>query len=270
MIVERMQHYVFPISTVNPTGTIQEGLTLRTDLDAPFRLAGIAIWTNNVAGGAFDGQMLLRFARPDGQLVQRLVTSANAIASGNSYAGSPTPTGANPNQALITPVYPNIVYPPQSVISVDLQTLIPAVNAPSALIIFIGTKLYREGEIWAPGYPKKWTARPYLDALVVPNVSLVPGGPPVLNQPFTAQQDSDFVFQMGMYADSDAATGGLPMSLTDLGFKMRDWRQQGYSNDYVPISLLFPFLTAQMPGFVYPEIYLPSQQQLFFDFKYLW
>lgn len=268
MLIERMQHYVFPVNNVKPAGTIQEGQTFRTEDDAPFRLAGIAVWTNNVGGGAFDGQMALRFSRADGQLVQRLVTSANAIAPGNSYAGTPSPTGANPNQALVTPVYPNIVYPTLSAINIDLQTLTPAAKNPSALIIFIGTKIFRQGEVWAPGYPPKWTARPYLDRLFVPNVSI--GSGPVLNQPFTAQQDSDFVFQCGMYSDSDATTGGLPGSLVDLGFQMRDWRGKAYSNDFLPVALLFPFLTAQLPGFVYPEIYVPSQQQLFFDFKYLW
>ncbi len=268
MITERMQHYVFPTTQVNPAGTIQEGLVLRTDDEAAFRLYGIAIWTNNVQGGAFDGQMALRFMRPDGRLVQRLFTSANAIAPGNQYAGSPTATGANPNQALISPVYPNILFPANSVITLDIQTLNAAAKNPSALICFVGTKLFKEGEVWSPSYPKKFTARPYLNNMFVPNVTIANG--PVLNQPFSVEKDADFVFQMGEYSDSSATTGGFPNSLTDLGFIMRDWQGKAYSNDYVPIALLFPFLTAQLPGFVYPEIYVPRDQQLLFDFKYLW
>ena len=268
MIIERMQHYVFPVTTVNPAGSIQEGLNLQTDDDAPFRLYGIAVWTNNVAGGAFDGQTSLRFMRPDGRLIQRIFTPANSLAPGNSYAGTPTPTGANPNQALISPITPNIIFPPQSVITVDLQTLNPATKTPSAVIVFVGTKIYKPGDIWQPTYPEKWTARPYTNSLIVPNVTITSG--PILNQPFIVEKDADFVFQMGAYADSDSTTGGLPMSLADLGFRMRDAFGKGYSNDYVPIALLFPFMNAALPGFVYPEIYVPASQLLLFDFKYLW
>ncbi len=264
----RLHHYVFPVTTVNPAGTIQEGVNLRLDEDAPFRLAGIAIWTNNTAGGAFDGQMSLRFMRPDGRLTQRLFTPANAIAGGNSYAGNPSPTGANPNQALVSPVHPNIIYPPEAVITCDLQTLTPATKTPSALIIFCGTKLYKEGSVWAPTYPKKWTARPFVNSLVIPNVTISSG--PILNQPFIVERDADFVFQTGGYADVNAATGGTPMSLIDLGFRMRDAFGKGYSNDYVPVPLLFPFLTAQQPGWLFPEIYIPADQLMLFDFKYLW
>ena len=268
MIVERMQYYVFPTTQVNPAGTVQEGLVLRTDPEAAFRLYGIAIWTNDVQGGAFDGQMSLRFHRPDGRLVQRLFTAANAVAPGNQYADSPTPTGANPNQALVSPVYPNILFPANSVVVLDIETLNSATRNPSAVIVFVGTKLFKDGDIWAPQYPAKFKARPYLNNLFVPNVTISSG--PVLNQPFNVEKDADFVFQLGGYADTSAATGGFPDSLADLGFIMRDWQGKAYSNDYVPIALLFPFLTAQIPGFVYPEIYIPRDQQLLFDFKYLW
>ncbi len=266
--IERMQHYVFPITNVNPAGTIQEGLNLRLDADAPFRLTGIAIWTNNTAGGFFDGQMALRFMRPDGRLNQKLFFPANTLAPGNSYAGSPSPSTANPNQALISPVRPNIIYPPESVITMDVQTLNPAVNNPSAIVIFCGTKLYKQGSIWAPTYPKKFTARPYLNSLLVPNVTISSG--PVLNQPFLVERDADFVFQMGMYSDVNAASGGVPNSLVDLGIRMKDAFGQAYTNVYIPAPLLFPFMTAQQPGFAYPEVYIPKDQLLLFDFKYLW
>ena len=64
--------------------------------------------------------------------------------------------------------------------------------------------------------------------------------------------------------------GGAAMNLPDLGFQMRDWRLKSYMNDYIPAALLFPFLTAQQPGWTFPEIYIPTRQQMFFDFAYLW
>ena len=203
MFVERLQFYRFPVNSANTAGTVQEGLVLQTDDDAPFRLCGIAIWTNDVIGGAFDGQLSIRFQRPDGRLVQRLITPTSVIASGNAYAGAASPTGANPNQALITPVSPNIIYPPRSVITIDAQTLSGAPVTPGTIIVFVGVKIFKEEDVWAPKYPAKFTARPYLNSLSVPNVSIANG--PLLNQPFTVEQDADFVFQLGGYSDFCAA-----------------------------------------------------------------
>ncbi len=36
-------------------------------------------------------------------------------------------------------------------------------------------------------------------------------------------------------------------------------------NDYVPIELIFGFDNSQTPGLVYPEIYIPAQNQMEFD-----
>lgn len=58
--------------------------------------------------------------------------------------------------------------------------------------------------------------------------------------------------------------------LIDMGVIVRDPSYKGYSNDYVPVALLFPFLSAQAPGWLYPEIYIPRLGQLYFDFDYLW
>ena len=199
MFTERLQFYRFPVNSANTAGTVQEGLVLQTDDDAPFRLCGIAIWTNDVIGGAFDGQLSIRFQRPDGRLVQRLITPTSVIASGNAYAGAASPAGANPNQALVTPVSPNIIYPPRSVITIDAQTLSGAPVTPGTIIVFVGVKIFKEEDVWAPKYPAKFTARPYLNSLPVPNVSIANG--PLLNQPFTVEQDADFVFQLGGYSD---------------------------------------------------------------------
>ena len=295
MLVERLQFYRLPVISGN-AGTIQEGLVLQTDDDAPFRLSGIAIWTNDVIAGAFDGQLSIRFQRPDGRLVQRLITPTSVVASGNQYAGAASNLGANPNQALITAINPNIIYPPRSVITIDAQTLTGAPVTPGTIIVFVGVKIFNEDNVWAPRYPAKFTARPYLNSLFVPNLSIANGA--LLNQPFTVEQDADFVFQLGGYTDFapwnspppssperlaaavgeaplvgqtvGSAANGAAMNLPDLGFQMRDWRLKSYMNDYIPVALLFPFLTAQQPGWLFPEIYIPSQQQLFFDFAYLW
>jgi len=376
-LIERMQHFVFPLNTANLDPV--EGLTVKVDLDAPFLLRGVVIWNLNVpTEQGVDGQIAIRFARPNGTLIQRQLTSSNLIAPGNQYNFS----GLATNKALAAPIRPGVLYPAGSVISMDVLGLPTGIVAPTgAIIIFIGTNIYREGQVWAPSYPPNWTALGYLDNLTVQNVP-VPGGFPSLNNPFTAQADSDFVFQAGVYTDyslsgtpasvvihdndedilfkltavaagvagnaismqvivagtntpfsisivgptiiATAATNGAGASqnlgdfvanllatpafnalvtigppqglpqfpfgtvpqtflsggagasgsvvdqLVDLGVIIRDPAYKAYSNDYVPVALLFPFLGAQNPGWLYPEIYVPRLSQLYFDFNYLY
>ena len=50
-----------------------------------------------------------------------------------------------------------------------------------------------------------------------------------------------------------------------LGIIIRDTYGKSYMNDYVPIELIFGFDNSQNPGLVYPELYVPKQQQLFMD-----
>jgi len=270
MLVERMQHYVFPSSavahqTLNNVGKPQSGLTLQMDLDSSFRLFGIVLWNLGVAAGnGFDGQVALRFARPDGRFMQRILTSSNLLMPGTQYNF----TGNAPSRALVSPVYPNVVFPPGSVLTVDLIGLPSAVVAPQGFVlIFVGTKIFNEGEIWAPRYPAKFRALSYLDNLFV-QFSLAQL--PVLDIPFIAEE-ADFVWQAGSYVDIPAGVAP-PTTINqfaDLGIQVRDFAGKSYSNGYVPVPLLFPFLGSENPGFLYPEIYIPRHEMLFFDFDYL-
>lgn len=64
-------------------------------------------------------------------------------------------------------------------------------------------------------------------------------------------------------AGGGGAMGGVVQS--QLGLKIRDYMGKPYMNDFVPIDLLFGFDNAQIPGFPYPEIYIPRQQLLLID-----
>jgi hypothetical protein len=69
---------------------------------------------------------------------------------------------------------------------------------------------------------------------------------------------------------SGGGAGDAISQLTDLGVIVRDPSYKGYSNTYVPVGLLWPFLSAEAPGWLYPEIYVPRLGQLYFDFNYLY
>ncbi len=362
-LVERMQHFVINVSAANAQPVL--GLSQQVDLDASFRLMGIVVWNLGVAvdKGA-EGQIAIRLYRPNGQQIQRQLTSSNLIAPGNQYNQSSL---LSPNKALVAPIRPGVLYPAGSVINVDVWGLDTGIVSPKgSVIVLVGTNIYQEGNVWNPQYPPKWKARPYLDNLTLQNVA-VPGGLPSLSNPFTAQADSDFVWQAGLYTDEsggslalgsieapgvigfvgtpgvtinladdnfgipnqpltvtvigttitvEAATdsigslittvaqgvaainatpaaatlvtayqiqaGQLPpiasgvisvptiMQLIDLGVIVRDPSYKAYSNGYVPAALLFAFLSAQAPGWLYPEIYIPRLGQIYFDFNYLY
>jgi hypothetical protein len=367
MLVERMQRFVLPVSAANVQP--QLGLTLRVDLDAPFRLFGVVIWNLGVvAGTGCEGQIAIRIQRPDGRTIQRQITASNQLFPGNQY----NQATISANKAWACPIRPGVLFPAGSVIEMDLMGLNTGIaNPQGSIVVFVGTNIYQQGQVWNPQYPQKWTPRPYLDNITVQNVA-IPGGLPLLSQPFTAQADSDFVWQAGEYIDqsvgggslvfsepdsaasiqfvgvagttinlddanlgtpnqpltitvvgtvvtmqagtdalgglntsvlqavnlfnstpaaaalavaSQLGPGGLPVpssgvipggvgsnvdQLTDLGVIVRDPSYKGYSNTYVPAALLFPFLSAQNPGWLYPEIYIPRLSQLYFDFNYLY
>ena len=380
MLVERMQHFVLPISAANVQPRL--GLTVQVDLDASFRLFGVVLWNLGVPSATgTEGQLAIRFQRPDGRQIQRQLTSSNLLFPGNLY----NQTGPNPNKALASPIYPSVLYPAGSVITIDIEGLDTGIATPQgSILVLIGTNIYQQGQVWNPQYPAKWKALPYLDRLEVTNFT---AALPSLNNPFTAQADSDFVWQAGLYEDEAVTAGtfasllvsgedistttfravtigaggnaititcvsnngvpsqafslmvvgttititqatditGLPTTtgndvvaailasgpasalvtasvkagtgasvfsfadfstnlaggsgvggtvavdqLIDLGVIVRDPAYKAYSNGYVPVALLFPFLSGQAPGWLYPEIYIPRLGQLYFDLNYLY
>ncbi len=360
---------IFPYVMTNLTGgsggqngANGYGLSIQLDADAPFRLYGVCLWNLGLSANfldGFDGQISLRFTRPDGRYIQKQLTSSNLLFPGNQVN-----LGLTPNKAMVSPIYPNVLYPANSTIQIDIIGLPSNATMPvGSVIVFIGVKIFEDGAVWSPKYPAKWKARPYLENLTIPNLDITKG--PSLNNTFTTQRDADFVFQAGVYTDvagggqqvdfdteagglsiqakpgapagitsqlvvggafsvvtigeaitvtftvsqatgtivsginADATAGALvtavnmnnPLApfqafpitpipaglsadsicqLVDLGVIVRDWNQKAYSNGYVPAALLFPFLTAQMPGFLYPEIYIPVNQQIYFDLAYLY
>lgn len=62
-------------------------------------------------------------------------------------------------------------------------------------------------------------------------------------------------------------TGGAVGIDRAIGVKIKDWTGKYYMNDYVPLDMIYGFDNSQTPGLLYPEIYIPRQQNLFFDLK---
>jgi len=371
-MIERFQTYVIKYSDTVGTGS-QFGKEINLDPDAPFRLTGIAIWALGGPGNAlvaYPGGVQVRYTRPDRMWVQRHMIQGNTLTPGfginvNSAGGT--------NCMLWSPVSPNMVYPPSGTVLFDIQTL-PNVGPVDFLIVLVGTKLFRDGAVWAPTYPAKWNALPFFGYGMQANAAALPQ----LNQPMAVAPDADFAWQASTVSDNGGAvasfttggeqfpvpakltftavapgsagngitinlvlagnntplsitviglaitvniatngigqdistgqdvvdlvnstpaaaalvtatgtgltqpapqtagaqnlTGGLdelPNQLFDLGVKFKDFINKYYMNDFVPVGLLFGFGAPQIPGLPYPEIYIPKNQALYFDFAWI-
>ncbi len=171
------------------------------------------------------------------------------------------PTGGL--NTLYEPVYQQIVYGPASVISVRLTNSSGA-DWADPRIVFRGTHLYYKDRIYAPTYPKCYTAFPYEFPVTF---NITPSG---ANQTFRdlplsiaanapkGVTGADFVFRGGVLS---LVSG----SMADLEFTIRDQAGRPYSNDYIHHNWLFSTNLAERPGIFYPEIYLPKDRILLFD-----
>lgn len=230
---------------------------LKLDSDAPFRATGVAVYVvGNTAG---NQNITLRFTRADGNWVQKLLTSAQSLNPFQSGAIAGAGGQTAPFYSYFAPLAPNLLYPASSSILIDYEDL---TGNALVMVVFVGTKLFSKGITWSPTYPAKYTARPYLGyALQFATTTL-----PVYDLPLNINPDADFVWQAGAQTDQPV-TGTSPVAAERfLGVKIKDWVGKYYMNDYVPAELIFGFDNVQMPGLVYPEIYIPKNQAIYFDF----
>lgn len=266
-VQERAQWYVGKVQNPSLTpGVAQQGLRIKTDSDAPFRLTAVAVYvignSGAAEGAAGNVGVTVRFYRPDGWTsVQQHVLSAQAVnpfdAAALNGAGGQTASYFS----LPTPVQPNIVYPAGSVISFDYAAL-PGVAPALVLVVFMGTKLFAPGAVWSGAYPAKFSTRPFFGYAI----QLALANLPILDQPMTIQRDADFVLQTACQTSYPASALAPVAAVRGLGIKMKDWNGKYYMNDYVPVELIFGgFDYSQVPAVVYPEIYVPKTQALYFD-----
>ena len=52
-----------------------------------------------------------------------------------------------------------------------------------------------------------------------------------------------------------------------IGIRIKDLTGKYYMNDYIPLDLIFGFDNSQTPGLLYPELYIPKNQHIWFDLQ---
>jgi hypothetical protein len=250
---------------------IEPALSIKTDSDAPFRLTSIGLYVLSGAGAAQGAAgnigITVRLYRPDGAAaMEKHILTAQAV---NPYDAQ-APNGAGGQTAtyfsLPTPIHSNILWPAGAAITFDYAALAGITNS-QVIFVFGGTKLYRPGAFWGGQYPPApLRTRPFFGYVIqLPLANL-----PLYDYQLLIQRDADFVLQNAVQTSYLAAALAPVGAIRGLGIKMKDWNGKYYMNDYVPIELIFGgFAFSQTPGIVYPEIYVPKNQALYFDLNWL-
>jgi hypothetical protein len=250
---------------------------LTMDSDAPFVLTSRAVRCQRSVDGNFDQAPLqklkVRWTGPerDYRMQDYLLESLSMAYFGQQ--GNPKP------------IVPSIVYPPNSVLMLDLQ------NAGASAITnlsfyFRGFKLYPEGAVPSPSYPGTFRTQTFSYPIFVSQLKY---NETRLNQIFTVKTDADFVIRAGqgippVYVAEERAAARC---LSEVSILLKDHQKNPYSNDFMPFdilmgvgaypacvplgptpSLAYPFGTGPgQPGLFYPEIYIPANQQLLYDLR---
>lgn len=244
-MIERHQDYVLNNITVPANGSVKYVVPL--DSDAPFALRCIlssGMPTNN-------GQSVFEFTLT-GMDDRRYM-------GGNGDPANGVDSLVNPG-SLPFIVYPQITFPSNIAIQATVIDT-SGVGITSASLVFRGTKLYPPGTQFGPAYPQPFSELNfrYVYPLIVAQGS---AGTPslLLNQPMNIQSDADFVVRMC----SAANILGDVYDPLNTWARLRDQYGKPYSNDWVPIELLFP-QTNEPYSTIYPEIYLKKSTQLLLD-----
>ena len=257
-MIERHQDYILTVPSVPVSGVQQVPLQLDTDAAFALRL----IRSRNIGLSGW------RFTTPS------RAYQSNALRTDWIV---PVQSGQLPFASRGSIAYNQMIYEPGSNILVDIgnNTGEPISNAQ---LLFRGSKLFRDGSLWAPTYPPKMSIRPAVYQVVVRNVGL---SETRLNNQLTIKNDADFVWRAGC-CDAFTLTAGADadaFQFTNLYVKIRDEQYKAYSNDWIHANDVFgqglptPLIGGVTPddqvlftpGLMTPEIYIPRKHNLYFD-----
>ena len=278
---QRHQDYVFgpnqdPRLASVAVGQYIIGMAVHFDTDAPFEFRAWAIRCQYDA--AFSqiplAGLATRWTGPNQDYRQQQLTPAYLQMANYGQIGNPRP------------VYPPIRYPANGVMLLDIY------NGGLAAItnltfVFRGVKLFPWDVVPAYTYPPSFASLTF--SYPLPILALAPTELRQ-NQIFQVKADADFVLRAGQSTPpiSYPEPEGESRQLAEVGIVLKDFNGKPYSNDFVPMDVLFghgawpatipigePSLSATTtspfgtgpgsPGLFYPEIYVPANHQLWYD-----
>jgi hypothetical protein len=236
-----------------PAGQVIENVNVKIDLDAPFVLRRRALGPVT----ADLPYLKTKWAGPTSDYRSEYILESLR----QPYFGQ----NGSPKA-----VSPDITYPPNGTITLDLQNT--GVNPIANLTFYwIGVSLYPWGALSAAStYPSEFRGETFAQPFIVQN--LAAPSIPRLNLPFTAKSDGDLVIRGGQAGQVGiAGNPGVLGPTTAMSVVIRDYNGMPYMNDWVDINILFGMAGVAFGtgpghmGIIYPEIYLPAQRQLLID-----
>ena len=191
------------------------------------------------------------------------------------------------------PIRPSITYPANGILSLNLINT-GASALTNVTFFWRGVKLFPWGAVPAYRYPAAMKSSPF--SYPVPILNLGPAErrtslifqPGMNNATGAAKPDSDFVLRAGQATPPfGSGEGDARRQFAEIGIRLYDWSKKPFSNDFVPLDILFgggsfpaafplgqtpsfisPFGTGPaQPGLFYPEIYIPRLNQLLYDLQ---
>jgi hypothetical protein len=253
-------------------GATVTDINLKLDTDAPFLLRGRAVRqaynTFNLMQDTLPF-LKMRWTGPQKDYRQQAYVP---VAAEMAYFGQ---------VGNFKPEFQNIHYPAGGVLTVDLQNM-GANPITNLMMFFRGVKLYPWGAVPAYKYPPKFAGLPFNYQIAVEGLDVTEYRP---DQVFTVKQDADFVLRGGQATAPFINQAGTVV-FAEVFMQLMDFNKKPYSNDFVPLDVLFgaggfptvypvgapgnlvdvtPFGTGPgSPGLFYPEIYVPANHQLIY------
>jgi hypothetical protein len=226
---------------------------LKLSTDGPFVLREIGVAG---AGGQLIPSFTVKFQDARGAFLEQdfLSTLQEFPYSGNG--------------PVLTPVVPQIVYPPNGNIVVYLQNTNPSVSLANVRVLFRGVTLYPGGSVLnRSAYPKNFREVPF----AYPQ-TLTQSVSPLLNQILTIYPDADFALRYVLI--SQPGPGFNSFDGADFQILLKDQWGKYYEvpavtpanvNQGVFFNSIAGESEASRPGLVVPEIYLKRNTSLYYD-----
>ena len=276
-MIERWQIYKVPLGLVYP-GRVPVRVPFQLDNDAPFALRGRSIGITESAGGR--GVANTNSQQFVSQLWTRFSDSSEHWNAGEvipSYIDMPGGGVGAPGQ-----VYPEKSYPGGAILQTDVYNdgSVDPANPVEAFLYYHGVKLYPNGN-YGQTYPLKSQPKPYSMTLPGPGKTLtIQVTDRIFSYTLQVPASFDYAFRGGVLGFMNVPEGQNLPGFRNLSVIVKDNQQRSYMNAPCHVYHVFGcpgsqgtattanFLEGAFnPGLFVPELYVPGNQYLFFDFE---
>jgi hypothetical protein len=212
------------------------------------------------AGGQLIPSLTIKFQDSRGAfLEQDFISSLQEI----PYGG---------NDSVLTPIVPQVIYPPNGNIVFYISNTNPSVTVTNLRIVFRGVTLFPAGRVLnRQNYPKYFRDIPYIYP-----VQVTLSATPTLNNILNITPDADFALRALLIAQpgpgfNTFVGSDFQIALKDINGKYYEIPAQpatqigGPTYNGVFVNTIAGESTANRPGILVPEIYLEKNTSLYYD-----